>query len=130
VRRARLAVSPQVLLLDEPASALDPISTAKLEQTLFELKRDVTIVMVTHNLQQASRISDHTGFMYLGRMVEFGPTDALFSKPRSTQHPRLPDRPLRLIPSKSSPARGRWRRRRRRGRQRPGCFLTLRQAEA
>jgi phosphate transport system ATP-binding protein len=80
-----LAVSPQVLLLDEPASALDPISTAKLEQTLFELKRDVTIVMVTHNLQQASRISDHTGFMYLGRMVEFGPTDALFSKPRSTR---------------------------------------------
>jgi phosphate transport system ATP-binding protein len=80
-----LAVSPQVLLLDEPASALDPISTAKLEQTLFELKRDVTIVMVTHNLQQASRISDHTGFMYLGRMVEFGPTDELFSKPRSTK---------------------------------------------
>ena len=80
-----LAVSPQVLLLDEPASALDPISTAKLEQTLFELKRDVTIVMVTHNLQQASRISDHTGFMYLGRMVEFGPTDELFSKPRSTR---------------------------------------------
>ena len=80
-----LAVSPQVLLLDEPASALDPISTAKLEQTLFELKQEVTIVLVTHNLQQASRISDHTGFLYRGQMVEFGPTDALFSKPRSTQ---------------------------------------------
>ena len=78
-----IAIEPQVLLLDEPASALDPVSTAKLEQTLVELKRDVTVVIVTHNLQQASRISDHTGFMFLGRMVEFGPTEDLFSQPRS-----------------------------------------------
>ena len=80
-----IAVEPEVLLLDEPASALDPVSTAKLEQTLSELKRDITIVIVTHNLQQASRISDHTGFMFLGRMIEFGPTEALFSRPRSTR---------------------------------------------
>jgi phosphate transport system ATP-binding protein len=78
-----IAVEPEVLLLDEPASALDPVSTAKLEQTLSELKRDITIVIVTHNLQQATRISDYTGFMFLGRMIEFGPTEALFSTPRS-----------------------------------------------
>jgi phosphate transport system ATP-binding protein len=78
-----IAVEPEILLLDEPASALDPVSTAKLEQTLVELKRDVTIVIVTHNLQQASRISDHTGFMFLGRMIEFGPTADIFSNPRS-----------------------------------------------
>ena len=78
-----IAVEPEVLLLDEPASALDPISTAKLEQTLSELKRDFTIVIVTHNLQQATRISDHTGFMFLGRLIEFGPTEQLFQNPRS-----------------------------------------------
>ncbi|MET0222634.1 MAG: phosphate ABC transporter ATP-binding protein PstB [Tardiphaga sp.] len=78
-----IAVQPEILLLDEPASALDPVSTAKLEQTLVELKKDVTIVIVTHNLQQASRISDHTGFMFLGRMIEFGPTADIFSNPRS-----------------------------------------------
>jgi phosphate transport system ATP-binding protein len=77
-----IAVEPEVLLLDEPASALDPISTAKLEETLMELKRDLTIVIVTHNLQQAARISDYTGFMYLGRMIEFSPTPDLFSNPR------------------------------------------------
>ena len=78
-----IAVQPEILLLDEPASALDPVSTAKLEQTLVELKKDLTIVIVTHNLQQASRISDHTGFMFLGRMIEFGPTADIFSNPRS-----------------------------------------------
>ncbi len=78
-----IAVEPEVLLLDEPASALDPVSTAKLEQTLVELKRDFTVVIVTHNLQQASRISDWTGFMFLGRMIEFGPTEQLFANPRS-----------------------------------------------
>jgi phosphate transport system ATP-binding protein len=78
-----IAVQPEILLLDEPASALDPVSTAKLEQTLVELKKDVTIVIVTHNLQQASRISDYTGFMFLGRMIEFGPTADIFSTPRS-----------------------------------------------
>jgi len=77
-----IAVEPEILLLDEPASALDPISTAKLEATLIELKEDFTIVIVTHNLQQAARISDHTGFMFLGRMIEFGPTSELFSTPR------------------------------------------------
>ena len=80
-----IAVRPEVLLLDEPASALDPISTAKLEETIMELKKDYTIVIVTHNLQQAARIADYTGFMYLGRLIEFGETEALFTKPRSTQ---------------------------------------------
>ncbi len=80
-----IAVRPEILLLDEPASALDPISTAKLEETISELKSDYTIVIVTHNLQQAARLSDYTGFMYLGRLIEFGETAGLFTKPRSTQ---------------------------------------------
>ena len=80
-----IAVEPDVLLLDEPASALDPISTAKLEDTLGELKKDVTIVIVTHNLQQAARLSDTTGFMFMGKMVEFGPTGDLFANPRIKQ---------------------------------------------
>jgi phosphate transport system ATP-binding protein len=74
-----IAVEPDVLLLDEPASALDPVSTAKLEETLIELRQDLTIVIVTHNLQQAARISNYTGFMYLGRMMEFQPTEELFA---------------------------------------------------
>jgi phosphate transport system ATP-binding protein len=78
-----IAVEPEVLLLDEPASALDPISTAKLEETISELKRDFTIVIVTHNMGQAARISDNTGFMYLGRLVEFCPTSEMFLKPRA-----------------------------------------------
>jgi len=78
-----IAVEPEVLLLDEPASALDPISTAKLEDTIIELKRDYTIVIVTHNLQQAARVADHTGFMFLGRMIEFGPTQDLFINPKA-----------------------------------------------
>jgi phosphate transport system ATP-binding protein len=78
-----IAVEPEVLLLDEPASALDPISTGKLEETIVELKKDYTIVIVTHNLQQAARIADHTGFMYLGHLIEFAPTADLFSSPRS-----------------------------------------------
>ncbi len=76
-----IAVRPEVLLLDEPTSALDPISSAKLEETLTQLKADHTIVIVTHNLGQAARVSDHTGFMYLGELVEFGPTDAMFTNP-------------------------------------------------
>jgi len=80
-----IAVRPEVLLLDEPASALDPISTAKLEETIMELKKDYTIVIVTHNLQQAARIADYTGFMFLGRLIEFGQTEGLFTKPRSTR---------------------------------------------
>ena len=78
-----VAVRPEVLLLDEPASALDPISTAKLEETLLELKTDHTIVIVTHNLGQAARISDYTGFMYLGRMIEFTSTEQLFTNPKA-----------------------------------------------
>ena len=77
-----VAVRPEVILLDEPASALDPISTAKLEETLLELKADHTIVIVTHNLGQAARISDYTGFMYLGRLIEFTSTEQLFTNPK------------------------------------------------
>jgi phosphate transport system ATP-binding protein len=71
-----------VLLLDEPTSALDTITSARLEETVSQLKSDHTIVIVTHNLGQAARISDYTGFMYLGELVEFGPTDAIFLNPR------------------------------------------------
>ncbi len=80
-----IAVKPQVLLLDEPTSALDPISTAKIEELVSELKRDFTIVIVTHNMQQAARVSDFTAYMYLGEMVEFGATDTIFIKPRKKQ---------------------------------------------
>ena len=78
-----IAVKPEVLLLDEPASALDPISTARLEETISELSSDYTIVIVTHNMGQAARLSHHTGFMYLGRLIEFAPTAELFSAPRA-----------------------------------------------
>ncbi len=77
-----VAVKPEVLLLDEPTSALDPISTAKIEELVTELKRDYTIAIVTHNMQQAARISDFTAYMYIGELVEFGKTDELFVKPR------------------------------------------------
>jgi len=76
-----LAVEPEVLLMDEPASALDPISTAKIEELIYELKRDYTIVIVTHNMQQAARVSDETGFFLNGRMVEFSETKKLFTAP-------------------------------------------------
>ena len=77
-----VAVKPEVLLLDEPTSALDPISTAKIEELITELKEDYTIAIVTHNMQQAARVSDFTGYMYLGELVEFGATDELFLKPK------------------------------------------------
>jgi phosphate transport system ATP-binding protein len=77
-----LACAPSVLLLDEPASALDPIATAKLEETIRALATDVTVLLVTHNLQQAARLADRTAFMYLGRLVEEGETTTLFSAPR------------------------------------------------
>ena len=80
-----IAVRPEVLLLDEPASALDPISTARLEETIARLKADHTVVIVTHNLGQAARVSDYTGFMYLGRLIEFAPTSALFTAPTTTR---------------------------------------------
>ena len=76
-----LAVQPEVLLMDEPTSALDPISTSKIEELAMELKKDYTIVMVTHNMQQATRISDKTAFFLLGEVVEFDDTDKLFSMP-------------------------------------------------
>ena len=76
-----VAVRPEVLLLDEPTSALDPISSAKLEETVTQLKADHTIVIVTHNLGQAARVSDYTGFMYLGQLIEFGATDEVFTRP-------------------------------------------------
>ena len=77
-----VAVKPEVLLLDEPTSALDPISTAKIEELISELKTDYTIAIVTHNMQQAARVSDYTAYMYLGELIEFGATDDLFLKPR------------------------------------------------
>jgi len=76
-----LAVEPDVVLMDEPASALDPIATSKVEETITELKQDYTIVIVTHNMQQASRISDETAFLYMGRLIEMNPTDQLFTRP-------------------------------------------------
>ena len=77
-----LAVQPEVLLMDEPTSALDPISTSKIEDLVMELKKDYTIVMVTHNMQQAARISDKTAFFLLGKMIEFDSTEQLFSMPK------------------------------------------------
>jgi len=76
-----IAVKPEIMLLDEPCSALDPISTAKVEELIAELKNDYTVVIVTHNMQQAARVSDYTAYMYLGEMVEFGETARLFLKP-------------------------------------------------
>jgi phosphate transport system ATP-binding protein len=76
-----LATDPEVLLLDEPASALDPASTARIEDLIFELKRAYTIVIVTHNMQQAARISDQTAFFFQGKLIEAGPTDQLYTRP-------------------------------------------------
>ena len=76
-----VSVKPEVLLLDEPTSALDPISTAKIEELISELKNDYTIAIVTHNMQQAARVSDYTAYMYLGELIEFGATDEIFLKP-------------------------------------------------
>lgn len=78
-----LAVEPSVILMDEPTSALDPISTAKIEDLIFELKNKYTIVIVTHNMQQAARISDHTAFFYLGDLIETGKTEQIFTKPNN-----------------------------------------------
>ena len=77
-----IAIKPEVLLLDEPCSALDPISTAKIEELIDELKADYTVAIVTHNMQQAARCSDYTAYMYLGDLIEFGPTSELFMKPK------------------------------------------------
>jgi len=80
-----LAVEPEVLLMDEPCSALDPIATAKIEELIYELKTKYTIVTVTHNMQQAGRVSDYTAFFYLGRLIEFGPTTKIFTNPSERQ---------------------------------------------
>ena len=80
-----VAVQPEVLLLDEPCSALDPISTLKVEELINELKGQYTIVIVTHNMQQAARVSDYTAFMYMGKLIEFGDTDTLFTNPAKKQ---------------------------------------------
>ena len=80
-----LAVEPEVILMDEPCSALDPIATAKIEELIHELKTQYTIVIVTHNMQQAGRVSDHTAFFYLGKLIEFGPTTKIFTNPSERQ---------------------------------------------
>lgn len=80
-----IAIEPEILLLDEPASALDPISTLKIEELIHELKENYTIVIVTHNMQQAARVSDYTAFMYLGDLIEYRDTDTLFTNPRKKQ---------------------------------------------
>jgi phosphate transport system ATP-binding protein len=80
-----LAVEPEVILMDEPCSALDPIATAKIEELIHELRAQYTIVIVTHNMQQAGRVSDHTAFFYLGRLIEFGPTTKIFTNPSDRQ---------------------------------------------
>jgi phosphate transport system ATP-binding protein len=80
-----IAIKPEVLLLDEPCSALDPISTGKIEELIHELKVDYTVVIVTHNMQQAARVSDYTAYMYLGDLIEFGPTSELFMKPKKKE---------------------------------------------
>jgi phosphate transport system ATP-binding protein len=76
-----LAVEPEVLLMDEPASALDPIATQKIEELIYELKQDYTVVIVTHNMQQAARVSDYTAFLYMGELIEYGATEQLFTNP-------------------------------------------------
>jgi phosphate transport system ATP-binding protein len=80
-----LAVQPEVLLMDEPASALDPLATSKIEDLILSLKKDYTIVIVTHNMQQAARVSDFTAFFYLGDLVEHGPTNKIFTSPSKKQ---------------------------------------------
>ncbi|MCC5794571.1 MAG: phosphate ABC transporter ATP-binding protein [Chromatiales bacterium] len=80
-----IAADPEVLLMDEPCSALDPIATARIEELISELKGNYSIVIVTHNMQQAARVSDNTAFMYLGRLIEYGGTDDMFTRPRSSR---------------------------------------------
>lgn len=77
-----LAMQPEILLMDEPTSALDPIASSKIEELMTELKKNLTVIIVTHNMQQAARVSDYTAFMYLGELIEFGPTDQIFKYPR------------------------------------------------
>ncbi len=92
-----LAVDPEVLLMDEPASALDPIATAKIEELLFELKKRYTIVIVTHNMQQAARVSDYTAFFYMGELIEYDVTKKIFTTAVDETNRRLCNRPIRII---------------------------------
>ncbi|HUP50980.1 MAG TPA: phosphate ABC transporter ATP-binding protein PstB [Longimicrobiales bacterium] len=80
-----LAVKPEIVLMDEPASALDPIATQRIEELIYELKKEYTIIIVTHNMQQAARISDYTAFLYMGELIEYGPTETIFTNPREEQ---------------------------------------------
>ena len=80
-----IATEPEVVLMDEPCSALDPIATAKIEQLIHELKEEYTIVIVTHNMQQAARVSDQTAFLYMGKLIEYGSTKTLFTTPKQKQ---------------------------------------------
>jgi phosphate transport system ATP-binding protein len=80
-----LAVDPEIILMDEPASALDPISTSKIEELIFKLKENYTIIIVTHNMQQAARVSDNTAFFYIGELIEFGKTKKIFTNPEKKQ---------------------------------------------
>jgi len=77
-----LAVEPEVLLMDEPCSALDPIATSKIEDLIFDLKRDYAVIIVTHNMQQAARVADKTAFLYLGKLIEYGDTKQIFERPK------------------------------------------------
>jgi phosphate transport system ATP-binding protein len=80
-----IAIQPEIILMDEPASALDPIATARIEELILELKKDFTIVIVTHNMQQAARISDQTAFFYIGELIEFDSTNKIFTNPANRQ---------------------------------------------
>ena len=97
-----VAVKPEVLLLDEPTSALDPISTAKIEELITELKADYTIAIVTHNMQQAARVSDYTAYMYLGELIEFGADRPDLPQAEAQGNRGLHHRPLRLIATRSA----------------------------
>ena len=80
-----IAVNPEIILMDEPCSALDPIATSRIEDLIHELKRDYTVIIVTHNMQQAARVSDYTAFMYLGKLIEFDETNKIFTAPEKKQ---------------------------------------------
>ena len=92
-----LATNPEILLFDEPTSALDPIATARIEELIAALREQVTVLIVTHNMQQAARVSDYTAFMYLGELIEFDETSKIFTNPEPKGHRRLHHRPLRLV---------------------------------
>ena len=91
-----LTIEPEIILLDEPCSALDPIATMRIEELMIELKKDYTILIVTHNMQQAARVSDYTGFMLLGDLVEFGKTEQIFTAPKGREDRGIYNGPVRI----------------------------------